>query len=159
SGRARLLERLDLFGIGQAVDLIAADPTLTTGELRRRLVDQSGVPALREPLDHTFRRRAGGSKARVAVAALDLVAAPAPAAADRTGIRDAVEELLQHPQAHQLRLLEATALVSSGTVPMPDSRAAELAALASGETVAEQLGVPGADPGALRDLALERAAV
>jgi len=157
-GRARLLERLDLFGVRQAVDLIAANPGLTTGELRHRLAAQSGFPALRELVDHAFRRRADGIKASVALAALDLLAARAPVPADRTRIRDAVEELLQRPQAHQLRLLEAAALVSSGTVPMPADRAVELAALVSGETAAEQLGAPGADREALCGRALERAA-
>jgi hypothetical protein len=157
-GRARLLERLDLFGVRQAVDLIAADPGLTTGELRRRLATQSGFPALRELVDHAFRRRADGIKASVALAALDLLAARAPVPADRTHIRDAVEELVQRPQAHQLRLLEAAALVSSGTVPMPAERAAELAALVSGETAAEQLGAPGAGREVLSGRALERAA-
>jgi hypothetical protein len=158
SGRARLLERLDLFGIRQAVDLITVDPRLTTGELRRRLVDQSGFPVLREMVEHAFRRRADGIKATVALAALEVVAAQAPAATDRARIRDAVEGLLQRPEAHQLRLLEAAALVSSGTVPMPDALAAELAALTSGETPAEQLAAPGRDLDGLRALALERAA-
>ena len=158
SGRARLLERLDLFGIRQAVDLIAATPGLTTGDLRRRLVEQSGFPVLRELIEHAFRRRADGIKASVALAALEILAAQAPTAADRSRIRDAVEGLLQRPEAHQLRLLEAAALVSSGTVPMPDELAAELAALISGETPPEQLNAVGADLDTLRRLALERAA-
>jgi hypothetical protein len=156
--RARLLERLDLFGVRQAVDLLATDPGMATGELRRRLAAQSGFPALRELVDHAFRRRADGIKASVALAALDLLAARAPVPADRTRIRDAVEELLQRPQAHQLRLLEAAALVSSGTVPLPADRVAELAALVTGETAADQLGAPGASREALRGRALERAA-
>jgi hypothetical protein len=158
SGRARLLERLDLYGIRQAVDLIVADPRLTTGELRRRLVEQSGFPVLRELIEHAFRRRADGIKASVALAALEVVSAQAPTAADRSRIRDAVEGLLQRPEAHQLRLLEAAALVSSGTVPLPEERAAELAALTGGGSPAEQLGAPAADQDALRALALERAA-
>ncbi len=158
SGRARLLERLDLFGIRQAVDLILADPKLTTGELRRRLVEQSGFPVLRDLVEHAFRRRADGIKATVALAALDVVAAQAPVATDRARIRDAVEGLLQRPEAHQLLLLDAAALVTSGTVPLPDELAAELAALIGGETAAEQLAAPGRDLEGLRALALERAA-
>jgi dynamin family protein len=158
SGRARLLERLDLFGIRQAVDLIVANPGLTTGDLRRRLVEQSGFPVLRELIEHAFRRRADGIKASVALAALEVLAAQAPTATDRSRIRDAVEGLLQRPEAHQLRLLEAAALVTSGTVPMPEELAAELASLISGETPPEQLNAPGKDLETLRRLALERAA-
>jgi Dynamin family len=158
SGRARLLERLDLFGIRQAVDLIASTPGLTTGDLRRRLVEQSGFPVLRELIEHAFRRRADGIKASVALAALEVIAAQAPTALDRSRIRDAVEGLLQRPEAHQLRLLEAAALVSSGTVPMPDELAAELAALIGGESPAEQLNAVGADLDTMRRVALERAA-
>jgi len=158
-GRARLLERLDLFGIRRAVDLVAADPTLTTGELRRRLLKQSGFPAVREIIEHAFRRRADGIKASVALAALDRIAAQAPDPADRPLIRDAVEALAQRPEAHELRLLEAAALVSSGTVPMPAELAAELAGLVAGETPAERLGGGdgGGDLGVLRDRALQRA--
>jgi hypothetical protein len=157
SGRARLLARLDLFGVRQAVDLLGADPTLGTGELRRKLAERSGVPAVRDLIEHAFRRRADGIKASVALAALAVVAAQAPAPGDRTRIRDAVEGLLQRPAAHQLRLLEAAALVSSGTVPMPAELAAELAGLVSGETPAERLGASGSPVAVLRELALERA--
>src|SRR5207237_416402 len=110
---------------------------------------RSGFPALRELVERAFRRRADGIKASIALAALELVAAQAPVATDRERIRDAVEELLQRPQAHRLRLLEAAALVSSGTVPMPQVRAAELSDLDGGQTPAEQLAAPGRDAAAL----------
>jgi hypothetical protein len=157
SGRARLLERLDLFGVRHAVDLLVADPRLPTGELRRRLVERSGFPVLRDLVEHAFQRRADGIKASAALAALEVLAAQAPTPDDRARIRDRVEELLQRAEAHRLRLLEAAALVGSGTVPMPAERAAEVSALVSGRTVAEQLAAPGREPATLRGLALERA--
>lgn len=155
--RSQLLERLDLYGIRQAVTEIVADPGLSTGELRRRLVDRSGFPALRDFIEHAFQRRADGIKASVALAAVEVVATQAPVPSDRIRIRDAVEGLLQLPAAHQLRLLAVATLVSAGTVPMPAELAAELAGLVSGQTPAEQLGAPNAPVAVLRERALQRA--
>lgn len=156
AGRARLLERLDLFGIRRAVDLLTADPTLSTGEVRRRLVDASGFPAVREVVDSTFRRRADGIKASVALAALEAVAAQAPPR-DRGTLRDAIEELMQAPAAHELRLLEAAGAVMSGTVPLPEDLTAEVSRLVGGPDPAARLGLRGAGPDELRDAALAAA--
>jgi hypothetical protein len=158
SARARLLERLDLYGVRRAVDLLLAQPRITTGELRRMLVEASGFPTLRDMVDNAFRRRSDGIKASVALAALDVVAAQAPVPADRARIRDAVEGLLQQPQAHQLHLLEAASLVTSGTVALPDELVAELSCLIASDDPGEQLGAPGADVTTLRQIALDRAA-
>jgi Dynamin family len=158
--RARLLERLDLFGIQRAVDALVAEPGLATGELRRRLVDASGFPAVRAVVDSTFRRRADVIKASVALAALDAVAVQATPA-DRARIRDAVEELMQEPETQELRLLEAAGAVMSGTVPMPPGQTEEVSRLVGGADPAAQLGLAGRpeaeDPEALRLAALEAA--
>jgi hypothetical protein len=157
SARARLLERLDLYGIRRAVELLEARPGMSAGELRRQLVAVSGFPAVRHVVDSAFRRRSDCIKASVAIAALEAVAAEAPAA-DRAQIRDALEALLQHPQAHQLRLMEAASLVTSGVVQMPEDLAAELARLVLGDGPAEQLDLPGQPTSALADAALQAAA-
>lgn len=158
--RARLLERLDLFGIQRAVEALVAEPGLSTGELRRRLVDVSGFPAVREVVDSTFRRRADVIKASVALAALDAVAVRA-APADRARIRDAVEELMQEPETQELRLLEAAGAVMSGTVPMPAGQAEDITRLVGGGEPAARLGLAGRpeadDVEALRLAALEAA--
>jgi len=157
AARSRLLERLDLYGVRRAVELLHAEPGLTAGVLRRRLSDLSGFPLVRDLLESAFRRRADGIKANVALAALDVVAAQAPPA-DRARIRDAVEELTARPEAHLLPLLQAAALVTSGVVPLPDELAGELARLVGSAEPGEQLGRPGAGTGALREAALEAAA-
>jgi Dynamin family len=157
AGRARLLERLDLYGIRRAVDLLDADPAMTTGELRRRLVDASGFPAVRAIVEETFRRRADGIKASVALAALEVTAAQAPAR-DRTAIRDAVEDLMQAPEAHELRLLEAAGAVMSGTVPLPEHLTAEVSRLVGIADPVARLGLPaGADDDEVRAAALDAA--
>ena len=154
--RARLLERLDLFGIRSAVDAIAAEPGLSTGELRRRLVEASGFPAVREVVESTFRRRADVIKASVALAALDAVALQA-SPADRARIRDAVEDLMTDPAAQELRLLEAAGAVMSGTVALGPERTAEVSALVGGAAPDARLGLPGADDETLRAAALDAA--
>lgn len=150
--RERLLTLLDLFGIRRAVELLGKEPDMSTGELRRRLVDGSGFPSLRSTVDNAFRRRADGIKANVALATLEVVAAEAPVA-DRDRIRDGIEGLLQRPESHQLRLLDAAALVASGTVSLPDELTAEVARLAGGGTPAEQLGTAEDLAGAALDAA------
>jgi Dynamin family len=157
AARNRLLERLDLFGARRAVELLAAEPQLTAGELRRRLADLSGFPAVRGLVDSALRRRADGIKASVALAALDVVAAQA-SVADRIRIREAVEELTARPQAHLLPLLQAAAAVTSGRVQLPDELAGELSRLVGSDDPAEQLGQPGAPVDTLRTAALEAAA-
>ncbi len=156
AARARLLERLDLFGIRHAVTELAAEPRLATGELRRRLADASGFPAVREVVESTFRRRADAIKAGVALTALDAVAARA-GPMDRSRIRDAVEELMRQPEAHELRLLEAAGAVMAGTVPLPPELAVEVARLVGSDDPAAQLGRPGGSPDELRAAALEAA--
>lgn len=157
SARARLLERLDLFGIRRAVELLDGHMTMSAGELRRQLGATSGFQAVRGIVDSAFRRRADGIKANVALAALENLAGHAPAE-ERSAIRDAVEELLQRPESHQLRLLEAAALVTSGTVQMPDRLANELARLVIADGPQAQLGLPGEPPQVLARAALDAAA-
>ena len=157
AARARLLERLDLYGARRAVELLAAEPGLTAGELRRRLSGLSGFPTLHGLVDSTLRRRADGIKASVALAALEAVALHANLA-DRMRIRAEIEELTARPEAHLLPLLQAAAQVTAGRVALPDELAAELSRLVGSDDPAEQLGQPGAPVDTLRTVALETAA-
>jgi hypothetical protein len=157
AARARLLERLDLYGARRALELLAAEPHLTAGELRRRLAELSGFPAVQGLVDSTLRRRVDGIKASVALAALDAVAARA-SAPDRMRIREAIEDLTSRPEAHLLPLLRAAAQVSAGHVTLPDELAAELSRLVDSDDPAEQLGQPGASAEKLQAAALETAA-
>lgn len=73
--RSRLLEKLDLYGIGQALLALDAEPALTAGALRRVLFDVSGFAAVRGRLDAVFRARADGIKAAAALASVTSLAA------------------------------------------------------------------------------------
>jgi GTPase Era involved in 16S rRNA processing len=155
--RARLLERLDLHGVRVALEALDADPGLTAGALRRRLLDASGLANLRGRLDTVFRARADGIKAAAALASMTALAHASGDPGERQRVHDAIEVLLQKPQAHQLRLLEALTLVSSGAVTMPDDLADEVVRVGGTSEVAEQLGMRGRPPTELAGYALERA--
>ncbi|OLR90999.1 dynamin family protein [Actinokineospora bangkokensis] len=155
--RVKLLERLDLYGIRTAVDALRADPDLTAGALRRKLLDASGLAGVRSRLDAVFRARADGIKAAAALASVTALAHASGDPGERQRVHDAIEVLLAKPEAHQLRLLEALTLVTSGAVAMPDDLAEEVLRVGSSATVAEQLGMAGRPAKELSAYALERA--
>ncbi|MFC7618354.1 dynamin family protein [Actinokineospora soli] len=155
--RVRLLEKLDLYGIRSAVDALRADPELTAGALRRRLLESSGLARVRGRLDGVFRARADGIKAAAALASVTALAHASGDPGERQRVHDAIEVLLQKPEAHQLRLLEALTLVASGAVDMPEDLADEVLRVGSTADVGEQLGLKGRPHKELSAYALERA--
>ncbi|HEY3263365.1 MAG TPA: dynamin family protein [Pseudonocardiaceae bacterium] len=157
AARTRLLERLDLHGVRVALAAIDADPHITAGALRRTLLAASGLAALRTTVDAVFRARADGIKAAAALASLTALAHAAGDRGERQRVHDAIEMLLQRPEAHQLRLLEALTLVTSGAVALPDDLTAEVLRIGGFTDVAEQLGMAGRPVPELAGYALERA--
>ncbi|GLW92190.1 dynamin family protein [Actinokineospora globicatena] len=155
--RVRLLEKLDLFGIRHAVDALRADPDLTAGALRRSLLDASGLAGVRSRLDAVFRARADGIKAAAALASVTALAHASGDPGERQRVHDAIEVLLAKPEAHQLRLLEALTLVTSGAVDMPEDLAVEVLRVGSNADIGEQLGMKGRPHNELSAYALERA--
>ena len=155
--RVRLLEKLDLYGVCTAVDALRADPELTAGALRRKLLDASGLANVRGRLDAVFRARADGIKAAAALASVTALAHASGDPGERQRVHDAIEVLLAKPEAHQLRLLEALTLVTSGAVAMPEDLAEEVLRVGSHADIAEQLGMKGRPQKELVAFALERA--
>ncbi len=155
--RLRLLEKLDLYGIRTAVMALRRDPELTAGALRRTLLNASGLGAVRGRLDAVFRARADGIKAAAALASITALAHASGDPGERQRVHDAIEVLLAKPEAHQLRLLEALTLVTSGAVAMPEDLAEEVLRVGSHADIGEQLGLKGRPPKELSAYALERA--
>jgi len=155
--RHRLLEHLDLYGVGCALTAIDADPGITTGALRRTLLDASGLAGVRRRLDTVFRARADGIKAAAALASVTALAQVSGDPGERQRMHDAIEVLLQRPEAHQLRLLEALTLVTSGAVAMPEDLIDEVVRVGGSYAAAEQLGMIGHGRAELAAYALERA--
>lgn len=155
--RTRLLEKLDLFGVRTAVDALRRDPELTAGALRRTLLNASGLAGVRGRLDAVFRARADGIKAAAALASVTALAHASGDPGERQRVHDAIEVLLAKPEAHQLRLLEALTLVTSGAVAMPEDLAEEVLRVGSSADIGEQLGMKGRPHKELSAYALERA--
>lgn len=154
--RERLLIKLDLYGIRTAIDAILGNRQISTGELRTILESASGYPKLRAVIDGVFSVRADDIKSAVALSALDSLAAKC-APGPRDLIYDALEELYQHPEAQQLRLLEAATLVTSGRVDLPEDMFDEVRNLVTGTNPGEMLGTPSASSDELITAALEGA--
>jgi hypothetical protein len=155
--RLRLLEKLDLFGVRYAVESIRAEPEITAGSLRRKLLEASGLEAVRQRLNIVFAARADGIKAAAALASVTALAHASGDPAERQRVHDAIEVLLAKPEAHQLRLLEALTLVASGAVDMPEDLSEEVLRVGSNADIGAQLGKPGASRADLAAHALERA--
>jgi hypothetical protein len=155
--RVRLLEKLDLYGIGQAVNALRAEPELTAGALRRKLLDASGLDGVRARLDAVFRARADGIKAAAALASVTALAQASGDPGERQRVHDAIEVLLAKPEAHALRLLEALTLVTSGAVAMPEDLAEEVLRVGGSADTGEQLGMKGRPANELVAYSLERA--
>ncbi|SFE46862.1 Dynamin family protein [Actinopolyspora alba] len=155
--RARLLELLDLYGIGRALDAIAADPAITAGGLRRVLHESSGLYEVSRRLNAVFRARADGIKAAAGLASMTAVAQRSRDPAERGRIQDGIEALLARPDAHQLRLLEALTLVSSGEVTLPSDLLDEVLRLGASNNPSERLGMLGGTPDRMIEYAMERA--
>jgi hypothetical protein len=144
--RDRLLDLLDLYGIGFALAQYAAEPSLTTGELVRRLTAASGLPRLRNTLEETFRWRSDAIKAGWALSRLDRLAGRVRDPRDRDRLRDTVQRLLRDPAYHRLRLLDAAQRVATGDVPLPADWEAELTRLATSTDPRVILRLPEAGP-------------
>ncbi|WP_447004897.1 dynamin family protein [Saccharothrix isguenensis] len=155
--RTRLLEKLDLYGIGKALEAVDAEPGITAGALRRKLLDASGLDGVRAKLNAVFRSRADGIKAAAALASVTSLAAASGDPNERQRVHNAIEVLLAKPEAHQLRLLEALTLVASGAVAMPNDLVEEVLRFGSSPDLSEQLGLRGRPPRELMAYALERA--
>ncbi|MDA3627754.1 dynamin family protein [Saccharopolyspora oryzae] len=155
--RSRLLERMDLYGIRCALEAIDAEPEITAGSLRRRLLDSSGLASVLNRLDVVFRARADGIKAAAGLASVTALSHTSGDPGERQRVHDAIEVLLAKPEAHQLRVLEALTLVAAGAVAMPADLAEEVMRVGSSNDPGEQLGLAGRPRNELTDYALERA--
>ncbi|WP_258349514.1 dynamin family protein [Saccharopolyspora gregorii] len=155
--RERLLERLDLYGVRRALAVLADDPEITAGKLRRVLLDCSGLAGVRARLDEVFRARADGIKAAAALASVTALAQASGDPGERQRVHDAIEVLLSRREAHQLRVLEALTLVTSDAVRLPEDLAAEVLRIGGSADPGSQLGMAGRPRHELVQFALERA--
>ncbi len=155
--RERLLERLDLYGIACAVRALSADPEMPAGRLRAALYTASGLAPVHRRLTEVLSARADAIKAAAALASLTTLAAGSGSAHEQHRVRGAIERLLALPQAHQLRMMAALTLLTTGTVELPADLVAEAVRLGSTTDPHSRLAMAGAATADLAATALERA--
>jgi hypothetical protein len=143
--RQHLLDRLGIFGVRLAVDLLRSGQVRSAQELSAELVVRSGMSRLREVLMVQFRRRAQVLKARSALAALaGLLETGAVTGADV--LRARAEEVMTEAHAFvEVRLLNQ---LRSGELVLAEARAAELERLlgALGHDATTRLGLAADSP-------------
>lgn len=155
--RQRLLEQLDLYGIACAVRALYADPAMGVGRLRAALHSASGMAQVRRCIGEVFSARADAIKAAAALASLTSLANESGDQMERQLVRSGIERLLRLPDAHQLRMMEALTMLTSGTVELPDDLMAEAVRLGTSTDPGVQLAMSGASAAVLASTALERA--
>ncbi|MGH3632065.1 MAG: dynamin family protein, partial [Sciscionella sp.] len=155
--RNLLLERLDSFGIRAALALLRAEPACSTSRLRAELARCSGMAELRGRLHAVFGARADGIKAAAGLASLAELAAELGDGAARQRINDAITALLARPQAHQLLVLAALTLVTSGELELSAELRAEVLRVGGSTDPGTALGMPEASSTELAGHALTRA--
>lgn len=151
--RRDLLDRLGMFGIRLALREVAAGAT-TAAQLGPRLVEVSGLPALRRIILEHFLPRARILQARTALTALRSLARTQR---DRNAMRaTAIDREAERIEANAVEFaqLRAAHLVASGSLRMSEAERTELERLLLAATPAQALGLEGAPPDEVRAAAL-----
>jgi hypothetical protein len=144
--RAELLDRFGLFGVRQAVDVLARGTAASSTELAAVLTELSGIGALRAELVTRFGERAAVLKARSALNALEA------AMGENDPLAGAVERI--RAGAHELVELRLLNQIRMGELDLSDVELRDAERLVGGGPVAVRLSLP---PGA--DARDERAAL
>jgi hypothetical protein len=140
--RLSLRDRLDLYGINVAVDLVTRGSTGAVA-LKAALAERSRITLVRNALATTFARRADALKASWALGQLRLLVHDSHLpAASRIWLADRLEEVLLDPGMHRMAVIEALDDVATSKAFLPPELASALTALADGATPAERLALP-----------------
>jgi hypothetical protein len=137
--RSRLLARLGLYGVRHAVELLRAEPAITSSDLARKLADGSGLDRLRDVVTRQFDARARILKARSAVAALREVLSRGDCPGGAT-LLSRLEQITAN--AHEFEEVRILLALRAGDLSLRPEREAELDLLmgGSGHDTAVRLG-------------------
>lgn len=152
--REHLLDRMGLFGVRLAVELIRAGTATSSPELAELLVERSGLRRFSDVLMHQFTDRSRVLKARSALALLTDVARQGECS-DADGLRAAVEEVTA--ATHEFEEIRALGALRAGSLGMRPDAAATLDRIlgGSGHDPRSRLGLANdCDDLAIRDAAL-----
>lgn len=139
SERIRLLRHLGLLGVRRCLDWLDAGERTASG-LAARLEASSGVRALEAEGLGALAQRRDVLKADAALRALERIGAQA--GREATSLRAEVKALRLHPSMHRLVVLPAIEQVAAGAVELPRDLVLDMERIATGEQVADQLGLP-----------------
>jgi hypothetical protein len=154
--RERLLERLDLYGVGRAADLLRTGSAGATA-LRRELSILSGIAEVKRTLIARFRERDHVLKVRSILDALKKLGYP-PAGEGSPALgklRSAVEALQLDPVMHAIAELEVWHDCLTGRVQLPAPRLDELNRLFAPSGIQTRLGAASDAPEVLKETARE----
>jgi hypothetical protein len=152
--RRDLLDRLGMFGLRVALRELASGAT-TAAQLGPRLVEVSGLGALRSIITEHFLPRARVLQARTALAALRAMARDLQGSDPRTATAIDREAERIEANAVEFAQLRAAHLVASGTVQVPAADRTELSRLFLAGSPATALGLaPDASATEVRSTAL-----
>ena len=153
--RRELLDRLGIFGVRLTLGWIAESGAVTASDLSRRLVEASGLTALRDLLSRQFAVRAQRLMAHSALLSLRAVATELSAAGEPGGAALAAQVEAVESSAHELAELDLLHLAFTGEGRFSPAEAREIEQLTAEGTPGERLGMGAeADPEALRAIAL-----
>ena len=153
--REELLDRLGMFGLRLAIQLLVDGEVRTSTELSAALLERSGIRELQRMLAERYAGRAGALKARSALAALRLIVTELddraiPGASEVVVAVDRLEASSQ--DLARLRLLH---LVLTGTVALAPAEREEVDRLCGPGSPAARVGLGAAAPAeAVRGAAL-----
>jgi hypothetical protein len=156
--RQSLIDRLDMFGLHYALDQIDAGVTGAIA-LKQALSRSSGIEELERALaDQFLADRGDALLARSALDALETLTYGS-AEVGNPGVlarlRNEVQKLRLDPAMHELAELDALHASLTGGVRLSPELAEDLARMCSARPLAERLGVPPAEPDAMRRAAVD----
>jgi hypothetical protein len=151
--RRDLLDRLGIFGVRVALRELAAGST-TAAQLGPKLVELSGLGALRSIITEHFMPRARILQARTALTALRHLARELSASDPRTATAIDREAERIESSAVEFAQLRAAHLVASGAVAVTEAERADLTRMFLASSGAVALGLEGSPPEAIREAAL-----
>jgi hypothetical protein len=154
--RRNLLDRLGMFGVRIAVDLVRNKGATTAAALAPLLVERSGLPKLQKLINEHFMPRARVLQARSALVALRALARDI--ARDDAALAERLDREAERIEASAVDFARVRALhlVASGTVAVRDGERADLDQLLLGNGFAALGVAPGADAEQVRNAALRQ---
>jgi hypothetical protein len=159
SRRQRLLSLLGLYGIARCLEWIEAGHRGASA-LAERLWQHSGVDELQTVLEQDFQKRSDALKADAGLRTLERLCYMAGSTTDGTlaAVRTEIERARLEPDMHQVMAMWAFQQTSTADIGLPSYLEDDLKRLATGDSLAERVGLPSnAAPGQLREAAQQAA--